>query len=144
MTGGKPIEATRKIELEQFIARSHEALRHQSQGHPEPFLALWSHADDVTIMAAIGGYQSGFEQVSALLTSASKTQSFDSWSAQNVATIVGDTLACSIELERYGKHADGANQEMTLRATQVYRYEGGEWKIIHRHGDVLTPIEAKW
>ena len=60
MTDGKPIEATRKIELEQFIERSHEALRHQSQGHPEPFLALWSHADDVTIMAAIGGYQSGF------------------------------------------------------------------------------------
>jgi ketosteroid isomerase-like protein len=33
---------------------------------------------------------------------------------------------------------------MTLRATQVYRREGGEWKIVHRHGEVLTPVEVKW
>ena len=33
---------------------------------------------------------------------------------------------------------------MTLRATQVYRCEEGEWKIIHRHGDVLTPVEVTW
>jgi ketosteroid isomerase-like protein len=144
MIRGTPSASTRKAELEEFITRCHEALRHQSQGHPEPFLALWSHGDDVSIMAAIGGYQSGYEQVSALLTSASKTQNFDSWSAENVATIVGEDLACSVELERYGKHADGADQGMTLRATQVYRREGDGWKIIHRHGDVLTPIAAKW
>jgi ketosteroid isomerase-like protein len=135
---------TRSAELEEFIDRCHEALRHQSQGHPEPLLALWSHADDVTVMAAIGGYQSGFEQVSALLTAASKTQTFDSWSAENIATIVEDALACSVELETYGKHSDGEDEEMTLRATQVYRYEDDEWRIIHRHGDILTPIEARW
>ena len=33
---------------------------------------------------------------------------------------------------------------MTLRATQVYRREEGDRKIIHRHGDVLTPVEVKW
>jgi ketosteroid isomerase-like protein len=134
----------REIALEEFISRCHEALSHQSQGRPEPFLELWSHADDVTIMAAIGGYHVGFEQVSSLLTAASKTQSFDTWGAENIVTTVGGDLAFSVELERYARTVNGKEEVMTLRATQIYRREDGAWKVIHRHGDVLTPVEAKW
>jgi ketosteroid isomerase-like protein len=136
--------STREAELREFIARCHEALTHQSQGRPEPFLELWSHADDVTVMAAVGGYEVGFEQVSALLSWASKAQSFESWSAESIATAVGSVLAFSVELEHYGRHVDGKEEEMTLRATQIYRREGEGWRVIHRHGDVLAPIEAKW
>jgi ketosteroid isomerase-like protein len=95
-------------------------------------------------MAAVGGYEVGFDRVSALLSWASTTQRFESWSAENIATAVGSDLAVSVELEHYGQHVDGENKEMTLRATRVYRREEGEWKIIHRHGDVLTPVEVKW
>jgi hypothetical protein len=42
-------------------------------------------------MAAIGGYQVGFDAVRDLLTAASKTQHFDGWRAENVASWV----ACS-------------------------------------------------
>jgi len=136
--------STREAELGEFIARCHEALTHQSQGRPEPFLELWSHADDVTVMAAVGGYEVGLEQVSALLSWASKAQSFESWSAESIATAVGSVLAFSVELEHYGQHVEGEDKKMTLRATQVYRREEGEWRIIHRHGDVLTPVEVKW
>jgi ketosteroid isomerase-like protein len=136
--------STREAELREFIGRCHEALTHQSQGRPEPFLELWSHADDVSVMAAVGGYEVGFEKVSALLSWASTVQSFESWSAESIATAVGPDLALSVELEHYGQHVEGENKEMTLRATQVYRREEGEWRIIHRHGDVLTPVEVKW
>ena len=95
-------------------------------------------------MAAVGGYEVGFEKVSELLSWASKQQSFDSWSAENIVTVVGTDLALSVELEHYGQHVDGEAKDMTLRATQVYRREEGEWRIIHRHGDVLTPVEVKW
>jgi hypothetical protein len=43
-------------------------------------MELWSRAADVSVMAAIGGYQVGFDAVSDLLSAASKTQRFDSWS----------------------------------------------------------------
>ena len=95
-------------------------------------------------MAAIGGYQVGFDEVSKLLTAASKTQTFESWSAENLITIAGDDLAMSVELEHYGRDVDGEEEQMTLRATQIYRRENGEWRVIHRHGDILQPIEAKW
>jgi ketosteroid isomerase-like protein len=144
MTTETSRRSTENAALEEFISRCHEAVTHQSQGRPEPFLELWSHADDVTIMAAIGGSHVGFEQVSSLLTAASKTQSFDTWSAENIVTTVHGDLAFSVELERYGRTVDGKEEVMTLRATQIYRREDGAWKVIHRHGDVLTPVEAKW
>ena len=53
-------------------------------------------------------------------------------------------LAFSIELEHYGRVVDGEEQGVTLRATQIYRREDGQWRIVHRHGDILSPIEAKW
>jgi hypothetical protein len=71
-----------------FIDRCHEALTQQSRGYSEPLLELWSRADDVTVMAAIGSYHVGFDAVSDLLSTASKTQSFDSWSAENLVTYV--------------------------------------------------------
>ncbi|MBV8942492.1 MAG: hypothetical protein JO240_12260 [Solirubrobacterales bacterium] len=33
------------------------------QGKPEAFKALWSHADDVTIMGAFGGFERGWDDV---------------------------------------------------------------------------------
>jgi ketosteroid isomerase-like protein len=30
---------------------------------------------------------------------------------------------------------NGEPRAYTLRATQVYRREGGEWKVVHRHAD---------
>lgn len=137
-------DSARDVDLEAFVGRCHEAITEQSHGHPEPFLELWSRADDVSIMAAIGGYQIGFEEVSKLLTAASQTQSFETWSAENLVTIVRDDLAFTIELEHYGRHTDGEEEKMTLRATQIYRREDGEWKVIHRHGDILQAVEAKW
>jgi hypothetical protein len=94
--------------------------------------------------SASGGHQVGFEDVSELLTAASKTQTFETWSAENLVTIVRDELALSDEMEHYGGHADGGQEKMTLRATQIYRREDGERKVVHRHGDILQPIEAKW
>jgi len=140
-----PVQQSASIrELRAFVDRCHAAITKQSQGHPEPFLELWSHADDVTIMAAIGGYQVGFDAVRELLTAASKTQHFDGWRAENVATVLDENLAFTVELEHYARTGDREGEGMTLRATQIYRREDGQWRVIHRHGDILTPIEARW
>jgi ketosteroid isomerase-like protein len=95
-------------------------------------------------MAAVGGYHVGFEAVSKLLTWASTAQKFEAWSAENLVTLADAQFGVSVELEHYALHVDDEDKGMTLRATQVYRREDGEWRIIHRHGDILTDIEVKW
>ena len=57
--------------------------------------------------------------------------------------VVGD-LAFTAELERMTRTVDGHEEVMTIRATQAYRCIDGEWRVIHRQGDVLTPYEEKW
>jgi len=32
-------------------------------------------------------------------------------------------------------------EEMSLKATSIYRREDGAWKVIHRHGDSLMTVE---
>jgi len=47
-------------------------------------------------------------------------------------------MAYTAGLEHTAASVDGQPRSYTLRATQVYRREGGTWNIAHRHGDTVT------
>jgi ketosteroid isomerase-like protein len=51
--------------------------------------------------------------------------------------VVGD-MAYTAGLEHTSTSMDSQPRSYTLRATQVYRREGGEWKVAHRHADTVT------
>jgi ketosteroid isomerase-like protein len=51
--------------------------------------------------------------------------------------VAGD-MAYTAGLEHTSASLDGQPRSYTLRATQVYRREGGEWKVAHRHADTVT------
>ena len=44
---------------ERFMAACRHAQREMGAGRPEPFKAVWSHADDVAMMGGSGGYERG-------------------------------------------------------------------------------------
>jgi len=140
------IKTTQELDAdaEEMIARCHAALLQQAQGRPEPFLELWSHTRDVALMAAIGGYQLGFDQVSEALSEASKSQNFESRDSTTLLAAFGKDLGVTVEVETLKRQIDGEPADLTVRATMVYRREAGEWKVIHRHGDVLEPASVKW
>jgi ketosteroid isomerase-like protein len=125
----------------EFLERCHGALRQHTGGNPRPYLELWSHAEDVSLMGGVGGHQVGIAAVSELLTAAAKTLNYATWSAENLVAYFGDTLGFTVELERLTRQIDGETEEMSLRATSVYRREDGAWKVIHRHGDGLMTVE---
>lgn len=139
-----PHTARLDASAEAIIARCHDALLEQAQGRPEPFLARRSQADDVALMAAIGGYQHGFEQVNKALTEASKSQSFESRESQRLLTAFGEDLGVTVEVETLKRQVEGKPADPTVRATMVYRREDGEWKVLHRHGDILESVSVKW
>ena len=128
-------------EFREFIERCHDALRQHTSGNPRPYLDLWSHADDVSVMGGVGGHQVGIDEVSALLTAAAKTLNYETWSAENLVTGFSHTFGFTVELERLTRHIHGETEEMRLRATSIYRREDGAWKVIHRHGDSLMNVE---
>ena len=87
-----------------FLERCHDALRQHTGGNPRPFLELWSHADDVSLMGGVGGHQVGIDEVSDLLTAAAKTLNYETWSAENLVTGFDDTFGFTVELERLTRH----------------------------------------
>jgi ketosteroid isomerase-like protein len=120
-----------------FRAACQQALGDLVEGRPEPFKALWSRAGDVVIMGAFGGHERGWELVSARLDWASAGIKATDRTVENVVTVVGDDFAYTVDLEHMTRHAGGHPQRRTLRCTQAYRREGGEWRVVLRHADEL-------
>jgi ketosteroid isomerase-like protein len=129
-------------EVDDFVAEIHPRLVAELQalhnGDPGPRLAMWSTKDPVTLFgAAMGG--SGWEQVSGIFRSiASRWSDCTDQRVEVLAAGVSGDLAYTVELEHTSVSVDGVPVEpYTLRVTQVYRREDGEWKVVHRHGDQL-------
>ena len=107
-------------------------------GDAAPRRALWSRKEPVSVLGAwrnARGQQELEELFSSLERSFSDCTSYE-FELQSY-DVVGD-MAYTAGLEHTSASVDGRPRTYTLRATQVYRREGGEWKVVHRHGDTVT------
>jgi ketosteroid isomerase-like protein len=107
-------------------------------GHPGAFKALWSHSDDVTLSGGLGGaIAKGWTQVNERLDWVATQYVDGARSHQEVARYVGQDLAYVVlrETIRFKRPADRKSMVQELRVTQVFRREGGRWRIVHRHAD---------
>jgi len=130
-----------EAEAAEFLERCHVALGQHTGGNPKPYLELWSHADDVSLMGGVGGHQVGIAAVTELLTAAARTLNYTTWNADTLVADFGETRGFTVELEHLTREIDGETEEMSLRATTVYRREDGAWRVVHRHGDGLMNVE---
>ena len=107
-------------------------------GDAAPRRALWSRKEPVTVLGAWRNARGQYELdelFSSLERSFSDCTSYE-FELQSY-DVVGD-MAYTAGLEHTSASVDGRPRTYTLRATQVYRREGGEWKVVHRHGDTVT------
>ena len=107
-------------------------------GDAAPRRALWSSNDPVSVLGAWRNAH-GQEELDELFTSLAG--SFSDCSSYRFELqahdVVGD-MAYTAGIEHTSASVDGEPRSYKLRATQVYRREGGEWKVAHRHGDTVT------
>jgi ketosteroid isomerase-like protein len=107
-------------------------------GDARPRLALWSSCKPVSVLGAWRSAH-GQDQVTELFTSLAPTFSDCTSFAYELRAydVVGD-VAYSAGLEHTSASVDGEPRNYTLRVTQVYRREGGEWRVAHRHADTVS------
>ena len=123
---------------EDFVTWLHTALRDAEvaihDGDAAPRRALWSRHDPVTVLGAWRN-AAGQAELDALF--AHLAESFSDCTSYEFelleAEVLGD-VAYSVGLEHTSASVDGVPRTYTLRATQIYRREDGEWKVAHRHG----------
>jgi len=127
---------------EQFLSwvstSLHEAERSLHNGDAGPRRALWSRNEPVSVLGAWRN-ANGQQELDELFSSLAKSFSdCTSYALELLAyDVVGD-MAYTAGFERTSASVDGQPRSYTLRATQVYRREQGEWRVAHRHGDTVT------
>jgi ketosteroid isomerase-like protein len=107
-------------------------------GDPAPRRAIWSRTEPVSILGAWRNAH-GRREVDDLFDSLGRSFSdCTSYTFELLAyDVVGD-MAYTAGLEHTSASVDGQPRTYTLRATQVYRREDGEWRVAHRHGDTVV------
>lgn len=103
--------------------------------------AIWTRQEPVTVFGAWKGAV-GLTDVGELFSSLEHTFSHCASHALELvaADVIGD-MAYTVGYEHTQATVNGEPRTYTLRATQVYRREGGEWKVAHRHADEAAPPE---
>jgi ketosteroid isomerase-like protein len=107
-------------------------------GDSAPRRALWSRNEPVSILGAWRNAY-GQHELDEVFTGLERTFSnCTSYAFELQAYDVVDDMAYTAGLEHTSTSVNGQPRSYTLRATQVYRREGGEWKVAHRHADTVA------
>jgi ketosteroid isomerase-like protein len=131
------------IDRDDFLAwvksELYEAELALHNGNAAPRRVLWSHQEPVSILGA-GRNAYGLQEVEEAFTWLEQMFSdCTSYSFELQAyDVVGD-MAYTAGMEHISTSVNGEPRTFTLRATQVYRREDGQWKAAHRHADTVSP-----
>jgi ketosteroid isomerase-like protein len=119
------------------------ALNTMFTGELGPMKDVWSHASDVTYMGPGGGFQVGWDQVRPIWEAQAAKKLGGKVEPADMRVTVGRDLAVVSDYEKgENTNADGKVEKVSIRATNVFRREGGKWKMIGHHTDPL-PYLAK-
>jgi ketosteroid isomerase-like protein len=135
-------------ETEEFLAatmpRLTEAETALHHGDTAGRIAMWSRTDPLTVFGAALSAR-GWDEIGPMFGKLGTTFSgCESYRNEIVAAGTSGDLAYIVALERITASINGAPaQPFALRATTVFRREDGEWKVVHRHADSLTPDVAQ-
>jgi ketosteroid isomerase-like protein len=126
-------------EVAALVRRSAEANARLMRGDVHGYLALIRHGADYTLMAPFGGLPvHGFDESDGKLAELQRFFRAGTSNQELVASYASGDLVVLVTLERQRGEIGGLpEQDWWLRVTQVFRREGADWLLVHRHADPL-------
>lgn len=116
----------------------HEAELALHNGDSAPRRALWSRHEPVSILGAWRNAFGQREVDDAFAVLETAFSNCTSYTFELQAYDVVGAMAYTAGLEHISTSVDGQPRSYTLRVTQIYRREDGEWKVAHRHADTVA------
>lgn len=128
-------------EVRKASERFYDALSRMASGEKGTMADVWVQGPDVIAMHPIGGRQEGWGDVGA---------SFDGVASiaapggqirleEQLLHVAGD-VAWEVGVERGHAMLGGERVEVGGRVTNIYRRNGGVWKLVHHHADESPPM----
>jgi ketosteroid isomerase-like protein len=127
-------------EVHEASSQFYAGLTRMIEGDLSVLEGIWSHDAAVTAMHPVGGREVGWEAVRNSFLPFTELASNGSVELHDQRIRVLGDVAYEVGIES-GKFTL-AGQPITVghRVTNIYRREGGGWKIIHHHTDISQPM----
>ena len=131
--------------FERFMERREEAARAFVNGEAAPLGRVVARGLPATFFGPGGGYEQGPDRVySVYERDAARFTSGDT-NFEILQMAASDTIAYWVGFQRATARLEGSAEPVPfeLRVTEVFRREGDEWKLVHRHADAMAPNPAE-
>ena len=132
-------------DLETIPQLFYRAVQQVMHANIAPMLALWSEQDDVTYVDPQGHYHQGHDNIVAYWQRAVQLNSNAPGSVSSTAELImmhrTERLICTVMAEHIQVRQEDRILRLRAVATNLYRYEGQLWRMIHRHSG--SPSEEK-
>ena len=127
-------------EVAELIRRIAEAASALIRGDIRRYVMLIKHADDYTLMAPAGGEpRRGFDASDEALEAMARYFQGGEAELQVVESYASGDMVVLVAIERqHGEVGGLPDQDWSLRVTLVFRRDGSEWQLVHRHADPLV------
>jgi ketosteroid isomerase-like protein len=123
-----------------LVRVTEEANKALVRGDIDKYVALTRHGKDYLLMNPFGGVPTrGFEDTPERRAGMKKFFKNGTLEQEVVSTWESGDLVVLVTIERVrGEIGDLPEQDWALRVTQVFRRDGKEWQLVHRHADPLV------
>jgi ketosteroid isomerase-like protein len=118
----------------------YDAFNSALKGNLDPMSAVWSHRPDVSDLDTDGGRATGWNEVRANFQNMVRVYPDGHIAPQDMLIVAdGDTGFSVVTETGQLRSADGPMVKFSQRATNIFRREDGQWKLIHHHADSNSP-----
>ena len=114
------------------------AQRELQSGNAAAYKAIWSQADDTTLIGGFGGgVEKGWAKVSQRIDWVASQFSNGTNTIERLVTRASGDLGYVVQVERIRFQVPGQTKESArdYRVTMVFRREADSWRLVHRHAD---------
>jgi ketosteroid isomerase-like protein len=127
-------------EVAELIRRVEVAASAIMAGDIRTYVGLVNHADDYTLLPPNGGEpRRGFDNSDEALDALAQMFTSGESKVEVFQTYASGDIAVLVAIERqHGVVSGMPDQDWSLRITLVFRREGSDWRLLHRHADPLV------
>lgn len=130
-----------KMDAEQGLRDANErlysGLNDMFEGNIDTLVDLWSHSDEVTQMGPWGERLTGWEAVHREFKQVAAFKLGGKIACEDLHVFADNEMGYTVCVE-VGENTDASGNiiKVSHRATNIFKIENGEWKLVHHHTDI--------